>query len=32
MGYTDKGPIYDYTWLTSEAEFIAVYGEPTNEA
>jgi hypothetical protein len=32
MGYTDKGPIYDYTWLTSEAEFISVYGEPTNEA
>jgi hypothetical protein len=26
MGFTDKGPIYDYTWLTSEAEFIAVYG------
>jgi hypothetical protein len=30
MGYTDKGPIYDYVWVTSEAEFVSIYGEPTN--
>ena len=32
MGFTQKGPIYDCSWITSQAEFIAVYGEPKTEA
>ncbi len=32
MGFTQKGPIYDCSWITSQAEFLAVYGEPKTEA
>jgi hypothetical protein len=32
MGFTDKGPIYDYSWITTRNEFIRMYGEPTTEA
>ena len=32
MGFTQKGPIYDCSWITSQAEFVAVYGEPKTEA
>ena len=32
MGFTQKGPIYDCSWITSQAEFIAVYGAPQTEA
>jgi hypothetical protein len=32
MGFTDKGPIYDYSWITTRNEFIRIYGEPTTEA
>ena len=26
MGFTDKGPIYDYSWITTRSEFINLYG------
>ena len=32
MGFTDKGPIYDYSWITTRNEFIRIYGEPQTEA
>ena len=32
MGFTDKGPIYDYSWISSTKEFNEVYGEPQTEA
>lgn len=32
MGFTDKGPIYEYSWITTQSEFIKTYGEPQTEA
>ena len=32
MGFTDRGPIYDYSWITTRSEFINLYGEPQTEA
>lgn len=32
IGFTDRGPIYDYSWITTRSEFINLYGEPQNEA
>ena len=32
IGFADRGPIYDYSWITTRSEFINLYGEPQNEA
>ena len=32
IGFADKGPIYDYSWITTRSEFINLYGEPQTEA
>jgi hypothetical protein len=32
IGFTDRGPIYDYSWITTRSEFINLYGEPQTEA
>lgn len=32
MGYADRGPIYDYSWITTTKEFTKIYGEPQTEA
>lgn len=32
IGFADRGPIYDYSWITTHSEFINLYGEPQNEA
>ena len=32
MGFTDKGPIYDYSFITTTSEFTRIYGEPQTEA
>ena len=32
MGFADKGPIYDYSWITTQSEFISLYGQPQTEA
>jgi len=32
MGYTDRGPIYDYSWIMNTREFTKIYGEPQTEA
>ena len=31
FGYTSKGPLYEYTKITSLTEFINIYGEPQTE-
>ena len=32
MGFADKGPIYDYSWITTQSQFIKLYGKPQTEA
>ena len=32
MGFADRGPIYDYSWITTTKEFTKIYGEPQTEA
>ena len=32
MGFADRGPIYDYSWITTTREFTKIYGEPQTEA
>lgn len=32
MGFTDRGPIYDYSFISTTQEFTKIYGEPTTEA
>jgi len=32
MGYADRGPIYDYSWIMNTRDFTKIYGEPQNEA
>jgi hypothetical protein len=32
MGFADRGPIYNYSWITSRSEFISLYGTPQTEA
>ena len=32
MGFADKGPIYDYSWVTTPSQFIKLYGKPQTEA
>ena len=32
MGFADRGPIYDYSWITTSKEFTKIYGEPQTEA
>lgn len=32
MGFTDRGPIYDYSYVTTTREFTKIYGEPQTEA
>ena len=32
MGYADRGPIYDYSWIMNIRDFTKIYGEPQNEA
>ena len=32
IGFTDRGPIYDYSWITTQSEFIKLYGQPQTEA
>lgn len=31
FGYTSKGPLYEYTKITSLTEFLNIYGEPQTE-
>lgn len=32
IGFADKGPIYDFSWVTTQSEFLKIYGQPQNEA
>lgn len=32
MGFADRGPIYDYSWISTPREFTKIYGEPQTEA
>ena len=32
IGFADRGPIYDYSWVTTQSEFIKLYGTPQTEA
>ena len=32
IGYADRGPIYDYSWIMNTRDFTKIYGEPQNEA
>ena len=32
IGFADRGPIYDYSWITTTREFTKIYGEPQTEA
>ena len=32
IGFADRGPIYDYSWVTTQSEFIKLYGQPQTEA
>jgi hypothetical protein len=32
MGFADRGPIYDYSWISTTKEFTKIYGEPQTEA
>lgn len=32
MGFTDRGPIYDYSFISTTKEFTKIYGEPQSEA
>ena len=32
IGFSDRGPIYNYSWITSRSEFINLYGTPQTEA
>lgn len=32
IGFADRGPIYDYSWVTTRSEFLKLYGEPQTQA
>lgn len=32
IGYADRGPIYDYSWIMNTRDFTKIYGEPQTEA
>ena len=32
IGFADKGPIYDYSWITTQSQFLKIYGKPQTEA
>lgn len=32
IGFADKGPVYEYSWITTQSQFIKLYGKPQTEA